>query len=135
MALNRERIIKMLEEERAYVVGLQHRLECHGEETPELDKQIAMIHGAISLIKELTEENERLQALVKELQQYNEAWVEDNGKLRQEMKTLKANTVQKMRAMLKARSFRDVPVFGEPYSCVDFVIIDQVAKEMLEESK
>ena len=40
-----------------------------------------------------------------------------------------------LKERLKAKSFRDVPVFGEPYSCVDFVIIDQVAKELLEESK
>ena len=40
-------------------------------------------------VKELAEENERLQDLITETQQYNEAWVEDNGKLRQEIKKLR----------------------------------------------
>lgn len=39
-------------------------------------------------VKELAEENKRLQDLITETQQYNEAWVEDNGKLRQEIKRL-----------------------------------------------
>ena len=121
MELNKEQVVKALE---------KWMKNYDGKVT-----NFVTLGNAIGLIEELVEENERLQNLVKELQQYNEAWVEDNGKLRQGMKTLKTDTVQKMRAMLKERSFRDVPVFGEPYSCVDFVIIDQVAKELLEESK
>lgn len=40
-------------------------------------------------VRELTEENERLRDLITELQQYNESWVEDNGKLRKEIEKLK----------------------------------------------
>lgn len=39
-------------------------------------------------VEELKAENERLTDLVKELQGYNEAWVEDNGKLRKKNKNL-----------------------------------------------
>ena len=46
--------------------------------------------AALTVITELVDENGRLQDLVKELQQYNEAWVEDNGKLRLEIKRLKS---------------------------------------------
>lgn len=105
---------------------------------PDVDAIMEVIVVAKKLenkVKELETENARLIYLIQEVQQYNEAWVEDNGKLRQEMKTIKDEIVKKMQARLKARAFRDVPVFGEPYSCVDFVIIDQVANEILGEER
>lgn len=73
-------------------------------------------------------EIERLRDLVEELQQYNEAWVEDNGKLRKEMKALKTDTVQKMQEKIRAKSeYGTINI--SPWQ------LDQIAKEVLEENK
>lgn len=79
---------------------------------------------AAALIRELTTDNEKLQDLFKEAQQYNEAWVADNGKLRQEIKTIKEDTVQKMTEMLKRR----LPIISPS-------VFDHVARAVLEENK
>ena len=105
---------------------------------PDMDAIMEVIVVAKKLeerVKELETENARLIDIIQEVQQYNEAWVEDNGKLCQEMKTIKDDIVKKMQTRLKARAFRDVTVFGETYSCVDFVIIDRVANEILGEER
>lgn len=65
-------LIKSYEEQ---IFALENRLkECENgyEGTLALERE---------KVKELTEENERLQDLVKEVQEYNENWVKDNGRL------------------------------------------------------
>ena len=65
------------------------------ELTEELEKERtwanSMIDNLRDDIKELAEENKCLQDLLQEAQEYNVAWVEDNGKLRQEMKSKRCN--------------------------------------------
>ena len=95
---------------------------------------------ALTLIKELTEEIKTLEADYERVYEQAEADIRGNmadggTSCHWCAEKTKADTVKRMQERLKAKSFRDVPVFGEPYSCVDFVIIDQVAKELLEESK
>jgi hypothetical protein len=84
--------------------------------------------NALALINELTEENEKLQDFIKEVQEYNEAWVEDNGKLRKEMKALKTDTVRKMQEKIRAKSEYGT-INMSPWQ------LEQIAKEVLEESK
>lgn len=87
-----------------------------------------LMKNALALINELTEENEKLQDFIKEVQEYNEAWVEDNGKLRKEMKALKTDTVQKMQDKIRAKSeYGTINI--SPWQ------LEQIAKEVLEESK
>ena len=101
---------------------------------------VEISRSILALIKELTEEIKDLEA------DYDRVYEQAEADIRGNMadggtschwcaEKTKADTVKRMQERLKAKSFRDVPVFGEPYSCVDFVIIDQVAKELLEESK
>ena len=78
---------------------------------------------AVEIILQLIEENRHLQDLLNETQQYNEAWVEDNGKLRTKIKTIKSDIVQKMTDMLKKR----LPVISPS-------VFNQIAKTVLEES-
>ena len=82
-------------------------------------------------------EIERLQDIIKELQQYNEAWVEDNGKLRKEMKSLKTDTVRKMQSQLTdASEFAIRADSNGAMYCVDHAAwVEEVAKELLEENK
>jgi len=75
-------------------------------------------------------EIERLQDLIKEAQQYNEAWVEDNGKLRKEIKTIKADAVRKMRDMLSDKALNKYPYVGY----IDVFDVEKVARELLEEN-
>ena len=94
-----------------------------------------VIKGRDETIEMLVEENERLQDLVKEVQQYNEAWVADNGKLRKEVKTIKTDTVQKIQKLFEERL--DISVCG--YSTEEVVsdvleMLDRVVIEVLEEN-
>lgn len=119
-----------------------------------------MREESLRLIKELTEENDRLQDLIKEVQEYNEAWVADNGRLRKEnerlksdvakeftcifgqphkvsqcpigdeIKNVKRETVRKMHDKIKENAFN-------PNNKFDFIYdeIDSIAQDMLEENK
>lgn len=51
-------------------------------EQDEVNRAITMREKTLQIVEKLTEENERLQGLVKEVQEYNESWVKDNGRLR-----------------------------------------------------
>jgi hypothetical protein len=77
-----------------------------------------------------------LQDLIKEAQQYNEAWVEDNGKLRKEIKTLKAYTVRKMQRLFEERL--DISADGyystEEVKSNCFETLERIAEEILEEN-
>ena len=88
-----------------------------------------LAQNALALIKELTEENERLHASCTELTQcYTK--VETLYKIEcKRVDTVKADTVRKMQEGLKANKIcRD----GLSFKVVDFDTIDQIAKEMLE---
>lgn len=104
-----------------------------------------LVQNALARIKELIEENERLTTYLDEhfpkcIYQYDGEVQEycvlapcgQFKTIAEFQKQIESDTVRKMQERLKAKSFRDVPVFGKPYSCVDFAIIDQIAKEMLE---
>ena len=56
-------IIKALEEEKKYVMGLQHRLECHGEETPGLIKNCVLLSNTLNLINRQKAEIESLKLI------------------------------------------------------------------------
>lgn len=140
---NHEKLIEERDTFREYAYNMQKYVENirHKEEegyepsAARYAAEMEMWHIVALEKKELTEENKTLNSLVKVLSENNADLEDELAKTYDLLEDSKADTIQKMRAMLKARSFRDVPVFGEPYSCVDFVIIDQVAKAMLEENK
>ena len=88
--------------------------------------------NAVGLIEKLDDENKRLQDLLKEAQQYNEEWVEDNGKLRQQMKTIREETVQKMKD--KLINYESYDNGGGNY-VVSVCDIRTVAEEILEGNK
>jgi regulator of replication initiation timing len=77
-------------------------------------------------------EIERLQDLIEEAQQYNEAWVTDNGKLRKEAKNIKAEAVKEFAERLKAT----FPNREDPRCTNDDIytlnIIDNLVKEFTE---
>ena len=123
MNLNREKIIKALE----CCSGTTCKVICPLSSVAEINCGQLLINESLAIIKELIEENDKLQGLISEAQQYNEAWVEDNGKLRKEMKTLKADTVRKMQEKIRAKSeYGTINI--SPWQ------LDQIAKEMLEEN-
>ena len=130
--LNREEIIKALE-------CCHNNSEMDCRDCPYWNKVIDLYYGcvntlvkdAIALIKELTEENERLnERLGREARcQYDLCGQIVN--LRDDVKYIKADTVQKMQERLKY-SLCCVPQCHFNYAEVEFHI-DRIAKEMLEE--
>lgn len=86
MELNREQVVKALEKWMKNYDGNVANFVTLG--------------NAIRLIEKLDDENKRLQELASECQQYNEAWVEDNGKLRKHIKTIREEAVRKMKDKL-----------------------------------
>jgi hypothetical protein len=74
-----------------------------------------MAQDCLVLIKELIEENERLKDLIEELQQYNEAWVEDNGKSRKEIERLKQQHDAAMREQFQAYT-NNIKYFEDIYN-------------------
>ncbi len=139
MELNREQIIKALE-------CCSHRPRCR--ECPYTTKECESLRkDALALIKELTEEvvdlkdiaegyqkqfedcyaeNERLHASCTELEQVCKKW---QGRLKIECEYTKADTVRKMQSEIKARCIE-----GGIYPAFVARVIDQIAKEMLEET-
>lgn len=141
MKLNREEIIKSLECCGCVGIPLHDCKSCHYNAVEYCRHKMAQ--DCLVLIKELIEENERLQYLIKELQQYNEAWVEDNGKLRKEMKVIKTDTVWKMQDRLEDRINQTIQVFDFQISECNAIRqalrgvkndIYQIAKEILGEN-
>lgn len=139
MELNRDKIIKALE----CCSGTTCKVICPLSSVSEINCGQLLINESLAIIKELTEENNRLQNLIQEAQQYNEAWVYDNGKLRKEMKTLKADTAQKMQQRLEERIDQTLQVFDFQISECNAIRqalrgvkndIYQITKEMLEEN-
>ena len=80
---------------------------------------------ALALIKELTEENERLKARILA---ENHSRTQAEEMLANGMDVVKANTVRKMKERLEAAC-------DAPYWCVWLSEIDEIAKEVLEDSK
>lgn len=66
-----------------------------------------------SEVERLKAENERLVDLVRELQEYNEAWVEDNGKLRNENKNLAREIFKEIGKRMVCTNEEDFRVFAE----------------------
>lgn len=113
MELNRKQIISELE-------GLAKFITC-----PEY------IKNALSLIEELTEENEELHASCTELEQTCKKW---QSRLDIECKYTKADTVKKMRERLQM--YFGTYVIGYKIALYDVLrVINQIAKEMLEDLK
>ena len=85
-------------------------------------KHSKLLKDALTLIKELTEENERLHASCTELER-------NCASLNDENERLKADTVRRMQERIKKRCIE-----GGIYPAFVENVIDQVAKEMLEDS-
>lgn len=134
----------------ALINSQEQRIKELTEESKKWEQAYDCMHSACYELSDkcdrLTEENERLQDLVKEVQEYNEAWVKDNHDLRAENERLvransainnavlavdrmaKADTVRKMCQQIKEHF---------PYDADSglYVVLDQIAKEMLEGEK
>lgn len=82
-------------------------------------------------------EIERLQDLIEEAQQYNEAWVADNGKLRKEAKNIRAEAVKEFAERLKEelKGHAKVYCLGHYYYLLGFPTIDNLVKEFTEEQE
>lgn len=94
-------------------------------------KRFNVLDNALALIKELTEENEKLnERLDREAKcQYGLATKIVN--LLDDVKYIKEETVRKMQERLKAKA-EIVSTYGNP-TMVDVDYINQIAKEMLED--
>lgn len=91
--------------------------------------------------EDLQVQNERLLYLLNEVADSNAIWVEDNGRLRKEMKVIKEDTIYNMQSRLE-NSFDTLEEYYNEESYENMVysnkvleLIDQVAKELLEENK
>ena len=105
---------------------------------------LELLGDALSLIKELTEENERLRAEKetleiynadykfknRELTAFNRRWAKECAELQEECDQIKVNTVRKMQEMIADRCVK-----GGIYPAFVKSTIDQIAKEMLEDDK
>jgi hypothetical protein len=121
-----------------YVENIRHKEEEGYEPSAaRYAAEMEMWHVVALEKKGLAEENERLQDLIKETQQYNEAWVEDNGKLRQEMKKLKADTVHKVQDRLRNidEFYKYSDVRGELYYLDLQAWVQEIEAGILEEDK
>lgn len=110
------------------VAAVKYKGEGDHEDVPRILRMFAK--GYEQRIKELTEENERLQDLVKEVQEYNEAWVKDNHDLRAENERLRADTLENIKIEFAMRfgTYTD----KDQVKITDvFTLLDQIAKEML----
>ena len=130
--MEREQIIKALEfcAEHEYCVSCPCDNECIGMESLMLD--------ALSLIKELNEEIEGLEASIKILVANNATLETELAETYDLLEDAKADTVRKMLKMVKRRA----STIGNSYANGETVIIqyfispqalDQIAKEMLED--
>ena len=120
--LNREQIMKAME--CCYNNNLSC-LDCPFQETDKYIECSSLTISALALIKELTEENERLRSCVVSEEQVKTI-AETTIKLG--IDTIKADTVRKMQERLKEQ-FRDKFGYRSDYI---HELIDIIAKEMLE---
>lgn len=97
--------------------------------------EMEMWHRISLQEKELVEENERLQALLDETIDSNAAWVEDNGRLRKEMNTIKVETVQKFAEYLKKHAFLCDPDNCHSFDAIDVDDMDDHVEGFMEENK
>ena len=122
MKLNREQIIKAFE----CCTGIPNCNDCPLRPYPQNCKDV-MENRALALIKELTEENERLKRDVEILED-----VLDTSS-RVLIQATRADTVQKMQELIHTNLPK---VYGTlPHSRCFFNIVDQSAKEILEDEK
>lgn len=91
-------IIKALEEEKKYVMGLQHRLECHGEETPGLIKNCVLLSNTLNLINRQKAEIEQWK---EEANKYQNLWCEAV----MDVQTAKAEAVKEFAERLRNKLF------------------------------
>lgn len=123
MELNREQIIKALE----CCSGIAKCVDCPYAEKEDCAKQNA--RDVIELIKELTEENERLEHICNSYAlQYGTAADKEVF-----LKAERADTVRKMQERLKAH-FDTYTDEDEETALYMRNLIDQIAKEMLEDA-
>lgn len=126
MKLNREEIIKALE----YCTGIKQidacancpaHLGCN-------DCVDFLREESLALIKELTDENEKLRDTIDEVADINSVWVNDCIRMSKQIKTIKADTVKQMQERL---------LYEWDWCAYDADeapdVISQVAKELLEE--
>ena len=128
MELNREQIVKALE-----CCSKKKWSKCSGcpREAEDALCMYRLCSDALALIRELTEENERLE---KEVDRLSQVVLYHDGITEMEVAEAKADTVRKMQERLKARY--KLPQSNEVSSISPFQLhecIDQIAKELLEE--
>jgi FtsZ-binding cell division protein ZapB len=138
MELNREQIVKALDcfHKRILDTNLAEMIT---------ETEMMSIIDTITLINELTEENERLRAEKevleinnkdlkyrnKELTAFNRRWAKECAELQDECDQIKAGAVRKMQERLKSRK---VSYGNTTFMVVHIDDIDQIAKEMLEDN-
>lgn len=138
--MEREQIIKCLEycKDRGCQDGCPR---LRNDKLTEDECRLDLIHETLSLIKELTEENEKLTSIgiskdiiiesindvIVKLNEENETLKDNNEHLAVFLAETKANTVKKMQERFKTGWCADSE------KCCEF--IDQIAKEMLEGDK
>ena len=93
--------------------------------TERVDCRRELERNALSLIKELTEENERLRGCVMSEEQVRNI---ANETIQQGIFIIKADTVRKMQSEIEARCIK-----GGIYPAFVARVVDEVVKEMLEE--
>lgn len=119
--LNREQIVKALEwcSELRLCVDCPMRAEGYFSHSGNACRK-ALMENALSLIKKLTEENERLNAQV-------EMWKSTAYCEKDRVDSIKIDTVRKMHFEIKARCIK-----GGIYPAFVKSTIDQIAKELIE---
>jgi hypothetical protein len=130
MELNREQIISDLK----YCAESSTCTSCNYND---IECRVRLLTNTLELIKELTEENERLNASCTELTQCCTK-LETLYKIEcKRVDTVKANTVQMVMTLIKERSVRNAysctisGEFRETYS-IKGIALDQIAKEIVE---
>ena len=136
--INREQIIEALER----CLTLEYGVACKGcplsyNDERRTDCLETLMKNALSLIKELTEENERLKA-----SKYM-AYPDGRLELIPSIESVKADTVRKMQERVKQaicdNTYPDFDKNGKPVNVWQAIsgydLIDQIAKEMLKEDK
>lgn len=124
-------IIKALEEEKKYVMGLQHRLECHGEETPGLIKNCVLLSNTLNLINRQKAEIEQWK---EEANKYQNLWCEAV----MDVQTAKAEAIKEFAEKLKSHKRRmcgndNGGLYWDQAVLVDD--IDRTLKEMTEDQE
>ena len=118
--------------EHAEMEGLQNMAHIHRRCLQRIAEEPTADVVPKSEVEELKSENERLIDLVNELQEYNEAWVEDNGKQRKENK----NLVREIFAEIEQKIEREVRFYKSVYdACEDKSLSDKAYGRVLASGK